>query len=131
MIFDYKFVIVAILFIILDVVTGLVSSWVTGTYKSSIMREGGKHKLMLLVAIIFGIALDYAQGLVDLGFSIPATSAISIYIALMEILSCLENINKGFPNALPKVIKSMISNAAKEAGIEVNNSEGNNLPKTE
>lgn len=115
---DYKMVLVALIFTTFDIVTGLVASWVTGTFKSSVMREGGKHKLLLLMAIIFGVLLDAAQALVDLGFYIPATTAICSYITLMEIMSCVENINKGFPNALPKLVRNMLASAAKEAGIE-------------
>lgn len=121
--FDYKIVIVAFSFIILDILTGLIAAWVTGTFESRIMRDGGRHKVMLLCTITLGIAMDYAQAFVNIGISVPATMAICGYITLMEILSCVENINKGFPQALPKSIVSLIKTAAKEHEVDVGEEE--------
>lgn len=121
--FDYKIVIVAFAFIILDILTGLVAAWVTGTFESRIMRDGGRHKVMLLMTISLGIAMDYAQAFVDFGISVPATMAICGYITLMEILSCVENINRGFPQALPKSLVSLIKATAAEHEVEVKEDE--------
>lgn len=121
-----KFIIVAFIFILCDIFTGVVSAVVTGSFKSGIMREGGWHKFMLLTVIVFGVVLDVAQYMVDLGFSIPATTAICGYITLMEIMSCVENINKGFPNALPKVLVKTLSHAADEMNVKDEESEKNN-----
>lgn len=115
-----KFIIVAFIFILCDIFTGLVSAVVTGTFKSKVMREGGKHKFLLLSVIAFGVVLDIAQYMVDMGFNIPATTAICGYITLMEIMSCVENINKGFPNALPKTLVKTLSHAADEMGAKEN-----------
>lgn len=107
-------VIVAVAMISFDVVTGVVSAFATGTFKSSIMRQGGWHKLMLLVAVAFGVFLDVAQKMVDLGISVPAGSCICGYIILMEICSNIENINKGFPGAIPAPILKLFNTAKEE-----------------
>lgn len=112
-----RFIMVAFMFILCDIGTGFVSAIATNSFKSKIMREGGKHKVLLLSVIAFGVVLDVAQHMVDMGFNIPATTAICGYITLMEIMSCLENINKGFPGALPKILTKTLSNAANEAGV--------------
>lgn len=121
--FDYKIVLVAFAFIVLDIFTGLVSAWATGTFRSSAMREGGKHKIVLIMTVIFGIALDYAQQLCDIGISVPATAAICGYISLMEIMSCVENINKGFPDALPRSLVSILRNVAEEHEVKGDDAE--------
>ena len=113
-----KFIIVALIFILFDIITGVISAFITGTFKSAIMREGGAHKLMLISVIAFGVLLDVSQYMVDLGFQIPATTAICGYITLMEIMSCIENINRGFPNALPKALINALSHGAEEYGVE-------------
>lgn len=121
--FDYKFVIVAFSFIILDIVTGLVSAWATSSFESRVMRDGGRHKVLLLCTMALGIAMDYAQVFVDIGVSIPATASICGYITLMEIMSCIENINRGFPKALPKSLVSLIKATAAEHEVEVKEDE--------
>lgn len=130
-------IVAAVMLILFDVLSGLISAWVTGTFKSGIMREGGKHKLMLVLAIAFGVILDYAQQIATLGFSVPATTIICGYICIMEVLSCIENINKGFPGALPKKLTDILMVAGADQGIsiqdpdqknkeeDVNNGEGN------
>ena len=109
-----QMVIVAVVMICFDVITGVVSAFATGTFKSSIMRQGGWHKLMLLIAVAFGVFLDVAQQMVDLGVSIPAGSCICGYIILMEICSNIENINKGFPGAIPAPILKLFNTAKEE-----------------
>ena len=87
------------------------------------MRQGGLRKLCLLIVIAFGVALDYSQMLVELGFTFPCLKMIACYITFMEIMSIIENINSAFPNALPKALVDVLGHAAKESGVEDNESE--------
>ena len=120
---DYKFIAVACIFIVFDVVTGVLQAFINGTFDSKKMRQGGLHKLCLLVTMAFGVALDYSQMLVELGFEFPCLKTIAGYITFMEILSCIENINLGFPNLLPKSLVSILNHAAKENGVEEDDQE--------
>lgn len=120
MIINPSLIIVACLFIVFDIVTGVLSAFITGTFKSSVMRKGGLRKLFLCVVIGFGVLLDYAQHVADLGFSVPACSAICIYIILMEIMSCIENFNKAVPGALPPALTKLLYSAAENTGITDN-----------
>ncbi len=88
-------------FIALDFVTGLIQALATKTFASSIMREGLFHKVGLVLCIILGLLVDYAQGFVDLGASIPVAAAICAYICLMEIGSIIENVCKIDPEIMP------------------------------
>ena len=116
-------ILVACLFIVFDILTGILSAFITGTFKSSVMRKGGLRKLFLVTVIGFGMLLDYAQHVADLGFSVPACHAICIYIILMEALSCIENFNKAVPGALPTSITKLLYSAADSAGVDYD--EGN------
>lgn len=116
---DYRFILVACIFIVFDVVTGVLQALINGTFESKIMRKGGLHKICLLVTIAFGVALDYSQTLVELGFEFPCLKAIAGYITFMEILSCIENLNLAFPNLLPKTLIKMLNHAAQENGVDV------------
>lgn len=114
---NYNYILVTIIFIILDVVSGVIQAMINHTFQSHKMREGGMRKLYLLVVIIFGMALDYSQTLIDLGFNLPCLSMICVYMSLMEIISIIENINLGFPNALPKSLTKILYDAAHDQGI--------------
>ncbi len=115
---NYNYILVTIIFIILDIVSGVLQAMINHTFQSHKMREGGMRKLYLLVVIIFGLALDYSQTLIDLGFNLPCLSMICVYISLMEIMSIIENINLGFPNALPKSLTKILSDTAHQQGVD-------------
>ena len=115
---DYRFILVACIFIVFDIATGVLQALINGTFSSKVMRKGGLHKIGLLTVIAFGVALDYSQTLVELGFDFPCLKSIASYITLMEIMSCIENINLAFPNALPKKLVDVLGHAAEENGVE-------------
>lgn len=114
---DYKYIVVTLMFIVFDIITGVLQALINGTFESRIMRQGGLRKLGLLAVIAFGVCLDYSQTLVDLGFEIPCLTWICGYISLMEIMSVIENINLAFPNALPKGLTKMLNDVAHEKGV--------------
>lgn len=109
---NYHLIIVALLFVLLDIVTGVLQSFINGNFKSSIMRKGGVRKLFLIVVIVFGVLLDFAQTIIELGFNVPACSGICAYIILMEIMSVIENINMGFPGSLPPALIRILNQSA-------------------
>lgn len=91
-------------FIILDFITGLIKSFKEKNYTSTKMREGLYHKCGSILCIIFGILIDYSQVYVDIGVSIPVSTAICTYISLMEAGSIIENISKINPEIVPENI---------------------------
>ena len=115
---DYRFILVACIFIVFDITTGVLQALINGTFESKKMRRGGLHKIALLVVLAFGVALDYSQTMVELGFEFPCLKTIAGYITLMEIMSSIENINLAFPNALPKSLVNVLGHAAKENGVD-------------
>lgn len=121
---DYKYIIVALIFITFDIATGVLQALINGRFESHKMRKGGFRKLCLLVVLAFGVALDYSQTLVKLGFAFPCLKAIATYITFMEIMSIVENLNMAFPGSLPKVLIDVLGHAAEENGVE--EEDGNN-----
>lgn len=115
---DCRYIVVTLIFIGFDVVTGVLQAFINGTFKSHIMRKGGYRKLCLVVCLAFGVALDYSQTVVDLGFAFPCLKAIATYISFMEIMSIIENINLAFPGTLPKQLVDILGHAAEEHGVE-------------
>ena len=99
-------------FIVLDMLTGLVKAFKEKSYTSTIMREGLFHKCGSVLAVVFGLLVDYAQTFVDLGVKIPVAFAFCTYIILMECGSIIENVGKINPEIIPAKIKPYFSKLA-------------------
>lgn len=128
---DYRYIVVALIFIIFDIVTGVLQAMINGTFKSHKMRKGGLRKLCLLIVIAFGVALDYSQTVVDLGFNFPCLQMITGYITFMEIMSIVENFNLAFPGSLPKSLISVLGHAAEENGVKKEDEDQSNDDETD
>lgn len=84
-------------FILFDILTGVALALFNGTFNSSVMREGGRHKLAEVFAIVGAGLLEYTLGYIDLGVELPVVNVVAVYICVMELGSCLENICKMNP----------------------------------
>ena len=78
-------------FITFDVLTGLIKAKHDGSYNSTIMREGGYHKCMEILAVVGSYGVEYAMQYVDIGIQIPLVGAVVTYICIMELISIMEN----------------------------------------
>lgn len=94
------------IFILFDLITGLLKAFMKKEYTSTIMREGLYHKAGSVLCILFGILVDYAQQLVDLGVTVPIALTICGYIILMEIGSIVENVCAINPEIMPAKLMS-------------------------
>lgn len=88
--------IVPLVLMVADIITGYYNAWRKNKVKSSKMRDGIGKKIAELVYILVGFMFAYA-------FGIPAISYfVSIYIIYMELTSVAENCKKlgvkGLPN---------------------------------
>lgn len=100
-------------FILLDLITGVVKAFKEKNWCSTVMREGLFHKIGSLLTIVFGVMVDYAQTFVDIGVTIPMSSAICSYIIIMEIGSIIENVCIINPEILPDKIKGYFQKLSK------------------
>ena len=99
--------------IILDIVTGLVKSFHSGKFKSSTMREGLWHKLSEVIALVVAYFVQYMLPIIGIPYSIPAVSIVTVYIVVMEVGSCLENlaeVNPELKAPLSKVFAQLKEN---------------------
>ena len=99
--------VIAFAFIALDFLTGIVKAFATSTFSSTKMREGLFHKVGLILCMILGGLVDYAQRHLDLGVSVPVAAAICVYICLMEIASIIENACKINPQLVPDKLAAL------------------------
>lgn len=77
-----------LIFMIGDIISGIVQAIINKDLDSQKMREGILRKMLLILVVILSFIFQYA-------FNIPAISKIvCIYIIIMEIISILENVKK-------------------------------------
>lgn len=94
------------IFIALDFLTGVLKSFKEKNYTSTVMREGLYHKVGSVLCVLLGYIVDYTQGYLDIGVTVPVATAICVYIVLMEIGSIIENISILNPEIVPSIIQS-------------------------
>ena len=100
------------LFIVLDMVTGIIKAFKEKAYTSTIMREGLFHKCGSILCVAFGALVDYTQTLVDRGVTVPVAVSVCVYIIIMEIGSIIENIGIINPDIVPDKLKAFFSKLA-------------------
>lgn len=89
---DYHILIITLCFIVFDFFSGFAKAAVLHKIDSTVMREGLYHKLALIALVALAMLLDYGQTYIELGFEVPVTIGVCVYIILMELVSSLENI---------------------------------------
>lgn len=85
-------VFVVLVFIALDVATGIAKAFATTGFDSSIMRQGFFHKLGEIFAVALSMIADI--GLPDIGvpLDVQLSGLCCAYLVFMEIGSIIENI---------------------------------------
>lgn len=79
-------------FIAFDIVTGLLKAMHNGNISSSVLREGLFNKMAEILALIGSYGLEIACVYMEFPFDVPVCGAVAIYICLMELISCIENL---------------------------------------
>lgn len=118
--------IVVCLLVVLDVISGLLKGYKHKNISSTKMREGMVNKITYFLVIAFTIVLDYGQSYLNLGFNIPLTNAVCIFICLTECVSFLENVQDLNPslkdNKFMSIFKINSNNDSANKGDESNES---------
>ena len=85
-------VLLLILFILLDVISGLVKAFATTGFDSSVMRRGFFHKLGELLSVALCVVVDVSLPRLGIPVDTDFTAVCCVYLVIMEIGSILENI---------------------------------------
>lgn len=102
-----NYLVILSVFVGFDILTGLIKAVATKTLSSQKMREGLFHKLSFYIAYALAIAIEFASGTLDLGYSIPLAPIVTGYIALTEIVSIVENMCEINPELQDSKISSL------------------------
>lgn len=95
-------ILLPLILIALDILTGITNAFIKGEVKSSKLREGLVKKIGEITVIAIG-------ELLSLAFNLSSTIAagVSIYISIMELISICENLEK-MNVPIPKFIKKAL-----------------------
>lgn len=85
-------VFVVVVFIALDVVTGIAKAFATSGFDSSIMRQGFFHKLGEILAVALTLIADTGLPEIGVALDVQLSGMCCVYLVLMEIGSIVENI---------------------------------------
>lgn len=81
-----------------DVVVGFIQAAINNQLSSTKMRKGLLHKILILVLIFVCLAIEIGIGhTVKLPYDIPTCEVVCGYVIVMELVSILENISRGYP----------------------------------
>ena len=98
-------VIIVLVAIAADIVTGLIAALYKREFASSVMREGLFHKVGEVCAVALLYGMEWAQPIIGIDTGLPLFTAGCGYLVLMELGSVLENLSKftpGLDNILHK-----------------------------
>ena len=94
-------------FIGFDILTGIVKALYTSGLNSTILRKGLFHKLSEVIALGGSGLLQYGTQYINLGIELPLLNCVSVYIAIMELISIMENLAEVNPE-LKKLFKPFL-----------------------
>lgn len=81
-----------------DMVAGFIAAAINKELSSSKMRNGLLHKVLMLILIFACLAVEIGiSHTVALPYDVPTCEVVCGYIIIMELISVLENIAKGYP----------------------------------
>lgn len=99
-----KALIVVLIFIAFDVITGICKAAYHGCINSTYLRQGLYHKITEVFAVLMGSGLEYGARYIDLDINLHPTNIIATYICTMELISIIENMCEINPS-LAKLFK--------------------------
>lgn len=114
MLVNFPLIVVTLLFMLLDLITGFTQACVNKCVDSTKMKQGLWHKCGFMLAIIFAILCEYAMQFVDLGFAVPVQYAVCVFIIFTEIISNLENLGKISPELASSKFMEIFKTTNKE-----------------
>lgn len=81
-----------------DVIVGFIQAAINNQLSSTKMRQGLLHKVLILILIFVCLAIEVGIGhTVKLPYDIPTCEVVCGYVIVMELISILENIARGYP----------------------------------
>lgn len=100
-------IIIALIFHVMDFITGLVQGFKNKEIQSSKMRDGLFKKIGYFCCYALAYLIDYYGHFVGIDLGIKILPIIIAYAVLTECVSIIENISKINPELLPEKLMSL------------------------
>lgn len=81
------------IFITLDVMTGMLKALIREGFDSTIIRKGLYHKGAEILAGALAVGLDYAMSMYNINLNVALFKLYVPYVVIMEAISIVENIS--------------------------------------
>lgn len=91
---NYFFVVAVGIFIVFDIITGLLKAIKDGNVKSAIMKAGLLSKFSEVIILVLMYVIEYLFPLIGINLNLPLVQCVAVYIIIMELSSIIENIGK-------------------------------------
>ena len=98
-------VLAVLVFIWMDIVSGMLKAFSTTGFDSSVMRQGFYHKLGEVLAVGLLVAADFYLPIVGVNVNVSFSAIGCAYFVLMEIGSVIENIGAINPELMGPLTK--------------------------
>lgn len=118
---SYMSIVIVLVFILLDVVSGLLKAFATTGFDSSVMRQGFFHKLGELLSVALCVVVDGSLPRLGIPVDVNFSAACCIYLTIMEIGSVLENIGVINPELRKPLSKIFAKLKGSDTGGETRN----------
>ena len=100
-----------------DMVAGFVAAAINKELSSSKMRNGLLHKVLMLILIFACLAIEIGiSHTVALPYDVPTCEVVCGYIVIMELISVLENVAKGYPEMKDSALFKLFNLEGKSDG---------------
>lgn len=107
----------ACVMMVADMVVGFIVAIINEELSSNKMRKGLLHKALMLVLIFVCLAIEIGiSHTVALPYDVPTCEVVCGYIAVMELMSVLENIANGYPELKDSALFKLFNLGNKDNG---------------
>ena len=103
---NYNYIILCVIMIIFDVITGWLKAIKKGKFKSTVMKKGLLSKVTEMIILILMYVLEYYLPAINVQIGLPIVALVGVYIIIMELSSIIENIGAINP-ALQKKLSTI------------------------
>lgn len=100
-------IIVAVVFHLLDLITGLIGAVRNKDINSAKMRDGLFKKVGFIFCYVLAFLMDNYGAEIGLKIGVSVLPIIVLYAVTTEIVSIIENISKINPDLVPKTLKQL------------------------
>ena len=100
-------IIVALVFHVLDLITGLIGAYRNKDIQSAKMRDGLFKKVGYIFCYILAFLIDNYGSEIGLQIGVSILPIIVLYAVTTEIVSIIENISKINPDLVPDTLKKL------------------------